>query len=520
MRQKIILSLIVFLALILRLYKLGEVPPSLYWDEASLGYNAFSVATTLRDEHGEFLPFARFIAFGDYKAPGYIYTAAGTIKLFGLSEFSVRLPSALAGTFLVLVTYFLTKELFRQEKLSLLAAFFVTISPWALQFSRAAFEANLATFFSGLGILLFLRGRYKISALSFAAAMYTFNSHRIFVPVMMAALCLIFVKSLLAQKKKFLFFVLVFAISLLPLIPHLLSREGRLRFYEVTWLNDTALVEMANHRIAADGGTWWAKIIHNRRVDFSFEFLKHYLDHFRPEFLFFSGDVNPRLSIQTVGEMYYLDLPLLLLAVFFLVKQHTKTRALLFSWILLSPIPAAFARETPHALRILQILPAPQILVALGLTQLTVVFKKFTPAVVFISGLFFAAYLHDYYIHYPIVYASDWQYGYKQMVESVSQIQGKYDHVSVTGTYGRPYIYFLFYQKYPPQKYFLTRSVDRDWYGFWYVHRFDKYVFDTPNDSGKWLFVHDAKPFPANEKLLRVIYDPSGQPVFQITEKT
>lgn len=96
-KDKILLVVVVFLAFVLRFYQLGSNPPSLYWDEASLGYNAFSIATTLRDEHGEFLPLTRFIAFGDYKAPGYIYAAAAAVKLFGLSELTVRLSSALAG---------------------------------------------------------------------------------------------------------------------------------------------------------------------------------------------------------------------------------------------------------------------------------------------------------------------------------------------------------------------------------------------------------------------------------------
>ena len=106
MKIKIILGLIVFLAFVLRLYQLGNVPVSLYWDEASLGYNAYSIATTLHDEHGEFLPYSRFIAFGDYKPPGYIYIDALAVKLLGLSEFSTRLPSAMTGIILVVAAAF------------------------------------------------------------------------------------------------------------------------------------------------------------------------------------------------------------------------------------------------------------------------------------------------------------------------------------------------------------------------------------------------------------------------------
>src|SRR3989338_5109749 len=113
MKNKWLLVIILAFALFLRLYQVSAIPPSLNWDEASLGYNAFSIAQTLRDEHGEFLPVARFIAFGDYKPPVYIYFAALAIKVFGLSDFSVRLVSALAGTGMVLLVYLISCELFK-----------------------------------------------------------------------------------------------------------------------------------------------------------------------------------------------------------------------------------------------------------------------------------------------------------------------------------------------------------------------------------------------------------------------
>ena len=97
MKHKIILLVIIVLAFILRIYRLDQVPPSLYWDEASLGYNAFSISQTLRDEHGVFCLLPILPLFGDYKPVGYIYAIVPFIKLFGLSEIAVRLPRPLQG---------------------------------------------------------------------------------------------------------------------------------------------------------------------------------------------------------------------------------------------------------------------------------------------------------------------------------------------------------------------------------------------------------------------------------------
>ncbi|KKU92431.1 MAG: hypothetical protein UY21_C0001G0054 [Microgenomates group bacterium GW2011_GWA1_48_10] len=528
MRLKLLLISIVLLAAILRLYRLANAPPSLYWDEASIGYNAYSIAQTLRDEHGEFLPLTRFIAFGDYKPPGYIYAAALSVKLFGPTEFVVRLPSAAAGTLLVLVSFYLARMLTGNAKLGLVTAALLAVSPWALQFSRGAFEANLATLFSSAGLYFFVRTiRTKTlasgisSAVFFALSLYTFNSHRVFVPAVIGALGLIYFREIWRSRGQWLVFLLALLLLLAPLIPHLLSREGQLRFYEVTWLNDLAPIELSNSRTAVDGNTWWSGLIHNRRIIFSQEFLKHYTDHFRAEFLFFSGDVNPRLSIQTVGEMYWLDLPLLLIGVFILVKKRRRAALVLLAWVVLSPVPAATARETPHALRILHILPSLQIVAAFGLLTFWKLdsFKKIRLLLVPIYGLFIIMYLHDYYVHYPKFYSSDWQYGYKEMVGFVSSLQDKYDHISVTDTLGRPYIYLLFYQKYPPEKYWANRQVRRDWYGFWYVDGFDKYTFGGPLPPGRSLIVSGPQPIPGNWQLLKSVTDPQGNTVFQISEK-
>ena len=522
MKHKILLVLIVFLAFFLRVYRISEIPPALYWDEASIGYNAYSIATTLHDEHGNFLPVSNFPAFGDYKAPGYIYAAAASIKIFGLSEFSIRLPSVLAGTLLVLVTFFLVKELLTNPATGLLASLFVAVSPWSLQLSRGAFESNLATLFSASGIYFFLHAvrskstiRYLLAAICFVASMYSFNSHRVFVPLLIGTLSLIFHRELILSWKKSLPFYLLSFILLLPLIPHLLSPEGKLRFNEVSWVNDTVIVENANKLIADHGNSIFSKIIYNRRVLYGQEFLKHYLDHFRFDFLFLSGDINPRLSTRSVGLFYLIDLIPLLFGALFLLRQKSKTSLVLISWLVLGIVPAAVAKETPHALRILTTMPVPQILTAVGLVWL-VQKQKWLPLIVIFGYVFYLiGCLYNYYSSYPNELSSSWQYGYKQAVEYTKTVENKYDHVSVTNFLGRPYIYFLLYNQYPPEKFWQNRDASKDRFGFWTVSSFDKFVFDSSgNGKGRWLYIRAPSDTPINAKILYTIRDSTGAPVF------
>ncbi len=100
--KNIQLIVILLAAFILRFFMLGKVPLGVSLDEASLGYNGYSVLKTGRDEYAQKLPLS-FKAFGEYKAPLYRYLTIPFIGLFDLNEFSLRLPSAIFG---LLTVYF------------------------------------------------------------------------------------------------------------------------------------------------------------------------------------------------------------------------------------------------------------------------------------------------------------------------------------------------------------------------------------------------------------------------------
>lgn len=533
--KRLLFFLILSISIILRIYHFGINPPSLYWDEASLGYNAYSITDSLKDEHGEFLPLDRFIAFGDYKPPGYIYAAALWVRLFGLNEFSVRFPSFLAGIFMVIVTYFLVKELFQKEKIALFSMFIIGISPWAVHFSRAAFEANLAAFFNLLGIYFFIRsGKNKsliiLSVLSFIFSFYTFNANRIIAPLLVITLGIIYFRNILVNKKWTLFTVIAGLLLLMPSIGFLKSSDSKLRFQEVSIFNNLEPLEKSNMMIQDDGGNIFAKIMHNRRVIFAADYLKHYSDNFSLRFLFTDGDINPRLSVQGMGQLYFIELPFFILGIYFLFKKRKKESLVLFLWMLIAVIPAGVARETPHALRIISILPTYQIIIALGLFE-TVNYIKvmnkfnksflfFVICFLFITNIYF--YLHIYYSHYPYKWSGEWQYGYKQMVSYVLNNGNKYDNILVTNALGRPYIYFAYYKPYTSEEFQHEAVITRDAFGFYDVKKLGKISFEWNNITqytGRLLLVTTDKNLSSEFRLLDVIKNLNGDPVFYIGEK-
>ena len=203
---KFLLLIICAVFLLTRLYKISEIPPSVYWDEASIGYNANSIAQTGKDEWGEFFPI-HFRAFGEFKLPVYIYSTAPFTKFFGLNEFSVRIPSVLYSLGIIILTFFLAKKISGSANIGLLSSFFITISPWFFIFSRTGYEATAGLFFYLLGILLMLRFFksyiYSISSTLFLIlSMYSYNGFRIITPITFIIL-LFLINSQRNLKKRF-----------------------------------------------------------------------------------------------------------------------------------------------------------------------------------------------------------------------------------------------------------------------------------------------------------------------------
>lgn len=240
-RKTLLLASIIVLSILLRFFHLGKTPISLEWDEVAIGYDAYSISKTLRDQYGKFLPLT-FRSLDDYKPPIYEYLTVPSVMLFGLNEFSVRLPSAIFGIATVVLTYYLTLLIFSRVPsvkeysnfIAYLSSFLLAISPWHLQFSRAAFEVNVSVFITVLAVFFFIKGLEKpnfffLSALFFGLDLFSYHSTRVVAPLLMFSLFIIFNKNLPTKKNIFLFF-LIFGIFFVNFIPILTSPEAQIFF--------------------------------------------------------------------------------------------------------------------------------------------------------------------------------------------------------------------------------------------------------------------------------------------------
>lgn len=522
---------ILLVALFFRTYKIDTNPPAISWDEASIGYNAYTILTTGKDEHGVFLPINTFAAFGDYKPPVPIYLTVPFIALFGLNELAVRLPSAVAGVMTVWVLYFLVSELFKTSKnanaIGLASAILLSITPWHIMLSRAGFEANIALLFLVTGMYLVLKARSNptllyVCWLPFVLGIYTFNSTRYAGPMIAVALCVYIYRVLMQYKKQAVGGFAIALIVMLPIMPHLVSKQARLRFEEVSIFSDLRTVLTSNARMEADNRTPISALLHNRRVGYAREYFIHFFDNLEPRYLFIKGDGNPKFSIQDVGQLLLISAPFLVYGWLTIFRDYPVIGGLFVWWLIASIAPTAVARETPHALRTENGLPVYMIVSAYGMVMSYIELKKNRignvligiVSILFIGNVAF--FWHNLIVHYPKEFSGEWQYGYKQAIEIAGKYKNNYDTIVLTESIGRPYIYALFYEKMPLSEFEKTRDASFDAAGFYNVYSVGKYRFTrvgTGDYQGKTLYILPPKDVPSTASVIETIRVLNGTPI-------
>lgn len=452
---KVLLVIISLLFLFTRLYKITEIPPSVYWDEASIGYNAYSIAQTGKDEWGDTLPL-HFRAFGEFKLPVYVYATAPFIKIFGLNAFSVRFPAVLFSLGTVILIFFLAKKISGRWEVGIFSSFFISISPWFFIFSRTGYEVSAGLMFYLLGVLFLLNklnGKiFMISIVSFILSIYSYNSFRIISPITFLILLVYKITEIRTLRKRDLlyigFSIVLVIISIIPILRLYIYDNGLSRFQAVSTTSGT--------------------------------FIRNYFSHFSPDFLL-GGDKNLRSQLMGLGQIYTPEAILFLIGVLYTVSSKYKYRLLPLLLLMISPIPAAITKESPHALRTIVAIPFISILSATGAIALGVWTKKakiVNLVVVFLSIVFFANYFLNFLNIYPNEASKDWQYGYRRIFTDYKKEFSNYDRIIISDGYAQPYIFALFYQIIDPNKFRSTATrASVDQWGFSTVTSFDKFIF-------------------------------------------
>jgi 4-amino-4-deoxy-L-arabinose transferase-like glycosyltransferase len=551
MRNKLILILILLLSLFLRTWGLNKVPPELFGDELDVGYHAYSILKTGRDYYGQLLP-SYIHSFSEWRAPLMMYVTAPFVGVFGLNEWGVRLPSAFFGVVTVYLLYLLVKKTLEDERLALISSFLLAISPWHLQYSRAAFEASLLLALILGGTLSFIKSFEKpkliyFSAVFFSLTFYTYSTANAFTPLFIAVLVLVYWNELKKTNKLLIIKSIgLFSVLIIPILYQLIFGFAAERYSNFSVFNDEEITTEINMKRQAESSPLAGILLHNKPIYWGKRIVANYTSAFSPRFLFVSGDVTFRHSVHDVGEFYWFTLPFLLIGAYSLVKSDDKKKYLWLLWLIIAPIPSSLTKDgSIHATRLILMLPPMIVVAAYGFDyflrmnikeSLRRLLLGLTAVIVLFELVF---YQHDYWVHYPKESWRWWHTGYKEAMNFMESRSSDYDIIVFNNTYEPSLIRFLFWWKYPPSKFMTKFTGDRGSEdvlpGFNGFSLGNKYYFGTAGNfedvlafirpgmlylvsqrdevGGDWDW---EKNPPGGVKVLKTVRNPYGEPIFYV----
>jgi len=475
MTSKYWLILITFLSFFIRIYQTNYVP--LLWDEASIGYNAYSIIKTGKDEYGQTLPLI-FKSFGDYKPGLYIYLTIPFIADLGLTPLAVRLPSIIIGSITPLLLYLLIVSISpKSKKLALLSAIVLAFNPFNIHFSRGAWETNVLTFQLILASYLFIRHKYLWSSIIFGLTLFTYQGGKIMSPLIIFSLLIIFRPSF----NNFLIkFTLPLAVFTIPVLFGLLTQNNsnRLQVFSL-WSYSQNQTEI--NQIITESNHLDYTLFHSQLFFFLRGFWERYFNNFSNRFLIFEGDWQiARHSAPYIGVILYPSLVFLYLGFFKrLVSKLTPLTWFFLFWLLTAPLAAALTRDSIQPVRDMSFSVPLVFFIATGLKLLS---SNWSKALIFFVYLLSFIYYSDLYLnHFIKTKPQEHLYGYEQATKYLLANSEDKTDIYFSDFYGQPYIYYLFFSKYDPVKYqsqadLMTNGLDTG-----KINQIDNIKFETPN---------------------------------------
>ncbi len=385
----VILFFIVLLSFAFRLYNIDTRPTGVLVDEASFGYNAYSILKTGKDEHGILYPLT-FKAFGDQKLPAYAYSLVAAFQIFGFNTFALRLPSVIAGTLFPIAVFYLLTAVGFTKRQSLLGSLIAAVSPWSIILSRFTYESNLALLFFTSGLALgfqYFKNKKSIfavlGAILFGLTWYSYIAYRIAAFIVLIGFLVVGIKQYKLTLRNAALFFIVFLLTIAPLLPVVFSKTGTARFNQIGLLSESGIpLEVNESRTYCDEDLpkLPCYLNSNKPVVYTRTLFNRFIETFSISYLFLQGEKDLKfLSVDNFGLLPVFAIPfylagLLYLSQRFLSKKCTAFDIFLLVGLVVTALPSTLA-GSPQRVRLSPLFPFLLIIVAYGISEIEKIFQ-------------------------------------------------------------------------------------------------------------------------------------------------
>jgi len=474
LREHTLLLIILILAVAVRSWRFGSVPPGLNQDEASTAYDAFSLLHYGIDRNGFPFPVV-LVSWGSGMYSLATMLAIPILAIFTLSELTARLPMFFLGIFTIIAFYAVCRRI--DPKFGILGAFVLAISPWHIMLSRWGLDSNVFPSFLLLGTWALLsaigRGRTPLLAAAlFGICLYAYGTAYLVVPIFLA----ITYPFLLYKKKLTLRAAAIstaaFLIVALPVVAFVVINQLQLPSLNFGWFSIPRLPSTP------------------RFVSFPTLFQDNALpgiwDNTRTlwHILVFQDDNTFYNVLPGYGYAYIWSLPLIVIGFLVCCRRVISSRSMIEMMFLVwfaASIILGFAISV-NVNRINCIFLPLLFFLAVGIDVFRrnrLIFAGIVTALL-LSFYFFS---RTYFTTFPKLIGPRFFASFGEAINYASENTS--GPICVTGNVNMPYIFVLFYRQTNPHVFLNTVQYTNPHGEFRDVGSFDRYTFGLDECSGK-----------------------------------
>lgn len=483
----ILFVLILIIGMAVRIYRFGQVPAGLFFDEAAVGYNIYSLLHYGIDMNGFHNP-VEFVSFGSGVQALYGYLSMLFIALLGLNPLSTRLVNLLLGILSLPILYLLVRRL-DDEWTALAAMFLLAINPWHVMMSRWGLDCNpfpavflLATY---LLVCSFKKKWFFLPAMFlYGLSFYAYGTAYFSVTVFLALAIIYILRHKTKQPKLILGGLAIFILTNLPNLLYVAVNVFGWQSIDLSWISIPRLQGEARYTqvsiFYAEGGILNNLIYNvNQLIELLVTQQERWIWNAIPQF----------------GEIYLFSGPLVLLGLGVLIAEQFKKPApedrIMLFWLAASLFLGLISPANVNRLNIIFI---PLVyMIGKGLVFIFRQFKVLAWVLVLLYLIWFALFSQAYFTTYAEEVGSVF---YESLDEAINYAADNTEGTITitTNQLHMPFVYVLYYRQIDPHEYLQSVVYYNPEATFRDVASFGRYRFreaaSMPKDEGAYIVEH------------------------------
>ena len=474
-KGEVFLFFIFMIGSFVRLFAIGRFPNALNVDEASSGYDAFSLMKWGVDRAGNPYPVYLY-AWGSGQSVLYSYLMIPVIAVTGLTEYGIRLPMAITGAISLYVFYYLIKNIFDNKKYGIIATAFFAICPWHIMKSRWGMECNIFPDLILLASLLLVLGLKKektgLQVLAFvvlAISSYSYGTSYLFLPVfVLGTLGYLIYKKELTVKKSIIYLLVMFVLCI-PIIVYIFINTFGL---EQITIGKVTIPKLLVNRYDEVSTVFSGNIFENC--------VNNLLETLR--ILILQNDKLEWKAIPQYGLFYLISIVFFIIGLRACVKKYKENifNQIMNIWMIAAIVLCAFCVANINRINIIMI-PCVYYIVV-GLFEFLTKYKQLTVCIAVIYMVLFIEFMYSY-VNKDYNKYYTFTSGVEDVVDYCKSLD--VDNIYCKYSFKEPFMYFMFYGQEDVREYLDTVEYFEEGRTFDNVRSFGKYKFYLPEEIEK-----------------------------------